>query len=510
MELHRLFQDLDVRLPALEGGSPDVRGVSHDSRRVHKGDLYIAIVGERFDGRAFVGEATRRGAVAVLGPSPEGGRGDTAALTVPWVVSKDPRQLMGTLGARIYGAAHERLRTLGVTGTNGKSTIVTLLGSILDHADEPAAVLGTLGYRFGGESWAGASQRTTPEATDLHRMLAEMEDRGARAVAMEVSSHALAQGRVDGMEFDVAVFTHLTRDHLDFHGDMEHYFEAKVRLFDQLRAAGKAVVNLGDDWGRRLAERLRDRGIPILTFGEAEGEVRVLESHMSLQGIQARLTTPRGELEVESTLIGRFNLENLLAAVAAAEALELPHEDIARGIEALDCVDGRLEPVASTSPIPLLVDYAHTPGALESALRSLRALTDRKIAVVFGCGGERDQGKRPLMGEVAGRLADLAVLTSDNPRNEDPAAILAQVEKGLHHHRAEVLVEADRAEAIRKAVDHAADRERAGESWLVMVAGKGHETTQDLGTEIIAFDDREQLEAAAAKLASRNPIREDA
>ncbi len=502
MLLNELFEGLDVELPKLgDQPWPDVRGVHHDSRRIHPGDLYIAIIGARFDGRELVGEAGRRGAVAVLGPKPEGGRGDTA-FTVPWVVTKEPRRLMGTLGSRIYGAAHRRLRTVGVTGTNGKSTIVTVLGSIFDAADEPTAVLGTLGYRFGDEEWAGSSHRTTPEATDLHRMLAEMEDRGAVGVAMEVSSHALALGRVGGMEFDAAVFTHLTRDHLDFHADMEDYFEAKARLFDQLRVDGKAIVHLGDSWGRRLHQRLLDRGIEPITFGEHEGDVRVQSADLSLSGTRARLITPRGEIDITSSLLGRFNLENLLACVATAEALGLPQEDIARGIEAVPAVDGRLEPVDSKIGFPLLVDYAHTPGALESALRSLRDLTDRRIAVVFGCGGQRDRGKRPLMGEIAGRCSDLAVLTSDNPRGEDPMAIIREVEAGLKGHQAEVIVEADRCKAIHRAVEHAARREAQGETWLVVVAGKGHETTQDLGDDIVPLDDREQLELAARSAGS--------
>lgn len=509
MRLDRLFEDLDVRLPQLEGQWPEVRGVSHDSRRIHDGDLYVAVPGERFDGRDFVPEAQRRGAVAVLGPAPSGGRG-TKAFTVPWVTCSDPRALMGEVGSRVYGAAHRRLTMVGVTGTNGKSTIVTLLGSVLDMADEPAAVLGTLGYRFGREEWAGAG-RTTPEATDLHRMLAEMEDRGARAVAMEVSSHALALGRVDGMEFDVAVFTHLTRDHLDFHGDMESYFAAKAELFERLRQGGKAVVHLGDEWGRRLAESLRAKGVAPITVGGPEAQVEILSSEMDLDGIRARLRTPRGEIELEAGLIGRFNLENLASCVAVGEALDLSHEDVARGIEAVSSVDGRLEAVQSEAPFPLLVDYAHTPGALESALGAVRDLSERRIAVVFGCGGERDRGKRPIMGAVAGRGADLAVLTSDNPRGEDPQVILDEVEAGLRSAAAEadraetkILVDVDRARAIQKAVEFAAEREVDGESWMVLVAGKGHETTQDLGHEVIPFDDREELHAAAASLFERD------
>lgn len=519
MRLDELFADLgDVRLPAVpESGWPDVRGIHHDSRRVRAGDLFVAIAGDRFDGRDFVSEATGRGAVAVLGPAPVDGRG-TQALTVPWVETANPRRLMGLLGSRIFGAAHRRLRVVGVTGTNGKSTIVTMVGSVLEAADEPTAVLGTLGYRFGHEQWTSAG-RTTPEATDLHRMLSEMEARGARAVAMEVSSHALALGRVDGLRLDVAVFTHLTRDHLDFHGDMESYFSAKAQLFDRLRPAvgeasgGRAVIHLGDSWGRRLHRELLHKGQRPITFGYADGDVRVLDASLDLNGIRATIHTPRGELKLTSSLIGRFNLENLLAVVAVGEALALRHDDVAKGIAAVPEVAGRLETVigdaASRLPFPMLVDYAHTPGALESALQSVRDLSDRRLAVVFGCGGDRDRGKRPVMGAVAGRLADLAVLTSDNPRTEDPAAILAEVETGLRgegdRSAAETIIEVDRRQAIRQAVAHAAEGSAAGESWLVLVAGKGHESTQDLGHEVVAFDDREELLAAAADVLAESP-----
>ena len=495
--LNELFRDLDVELPVDLDPGPEVLGINHNSKHIRAGDLFIATVGERFDGRRFVGEAVERGAVAVLGPAPEQGEP-----TVPWVKCRDPRKLMGTLGSRVYGAAHERLQTLGVTGTNGKSTIVTLLGAMLDAADRPTAVLGTLGYRFAGEEW-GTAGRTTPEAPDLHRMLAEMEERGARAVAMEVSSHALVLGRVDGVEMDVAVFTHLTRDHLDFHGDMESYFEAKTRLFSRLRSGGKAVVRLGDSWGRRLHAMLLEQGTPLVSFGEHEGNVRVVSAQLDLDGIRARLATPRGELDVVSSLIGRFNLENLLACVAVGEALGLDHHAMARGIASVPAVRGRLEQVPTAAPFPLLVDYAHTPGALESALKALRGLTDHGIALVFGCGGERDRGKRPQMGQVAGKHADLAVLTSDNPRGEDPLAIVAEVEEGLRGQQAEVVVEPDRVRAIRLAVDHAASAHARGERWLVVVAGKGHETTQDIAGERIPMDDRRELQQAVELMAQR-------
>jgi UDP-N-acetylmuramoyl-L-alanyl-D-glutamate--2,6-diaminopimelate ligase len=309
-------------------------------------------------------------------------------------------------------------------------------------------------------------------------------------------------GRADGTLFDVAVFTNLSRDHLDYHHTMESYFEAKRLFFDLLKPGGRAAIHLGDPWGRRLATQLPE----ALTYGEQQGDVRVLESELDLDGIRARFRTPRGELEVRSPLLGHYNLENLLSTVAAAEALELDPSAIERGLSAATTVPGRLErvvPSQGTVPFPALVDYAHTPDALEAALGSVRQLSDRRLAVVFGCGGERDRGKRPMMGEIAGRLSDLAVLTSDNPRGEDPSAILAEVEEGLARSRkaddgdrSEHRVEADRRRAIRLAVEHAVEGEQKGEPWLVVVAGKGHEATQDLGGEVVPFDDREELAAA--------------
>jgi UDP-N-acetylmuramoyl-L-alanyl-D-glutamate--2,6-diaminopimelate ligase len=459
---------------------PEIRGVTHDSRTVEPGDLYVAVVGQRFDGRAFAADAVGRGAVAVAGPLPAG-----AGLGVPWLAVDDPRSILGPFAALVYDHPDRELVLAGVTGTNGKSTVATLIAAILDAAGVPAGFLGTLGYRFGAQRFPGG--HTTPEASDLFRTLRRMRDAGAQGVAMEVSSHALDMGRVAGAQFDVAVFTNLTRDHLDYHPDMESYFAAKRRLFDLLKPGGKAVVNLDDPYGRRLADEIPG----ALTFG-AGGDVEATETVLDASGIRGVLRTPRGPLPFSTSLLGSYNLANLLAAAAAAEALGLPHGAIANALAAQRPVPGRMEPVDRGQPFPVFVDYAHTDAALEAALRSAREMEGiRKIAVVFGCGGDRDRGKRPLMGKAAGALADLPVATSDNPRSEDPLAILAAVEEGLKAsgNTAYRLVP-DRREAIRQAIA------AAGPGWAVLVAGKGHEREQILGDRKIPFSDFEEIATA--------------
>lgn len=493
MTLGELLRGLAPALEPAAAATP-IAGLAMDSRRVAPGDLYLAIPGARFDGRAFAAAAAEQGAAAVLGPGPA-----PAGLAVPFVEVAEPRRLLATLARRLYGPVDEKLTMVGITGTNGKSTTVTLAAAMLEEAGLPTACLGTLGYLFGGRSYRPEVRRTTLEAPDLYRTLAEMEQAGARAATMEVSSHALAIGRVDGLLFDVAAFTNLTRDHLDFHLDMESYFAAKRGLFDRLKPGGRALVHLGapDGWGRRLAAELPG----ALTFGIGEGEVRSESDLLTLDGTRARVVTPRGAFDLQSPLIGRYNLENLLTAIAVAEALELPHDAILRAIARLKPVAGRLEPVrvaGGVSQPPALVDYAHTPAALEALLRSVREIApDRKIVLVFGCGGERDRGKRPLMGRIAGELAEMPVLTSDNPRREDPLQILVEVEKGVKEsgNGAYRLVP-DRHEAILGAVRAALRGQSQGERWLILLAGKGHESTQDLGDRVIPFSDRAELEAA--------------
>ena len=506
VHLHELMRGLAADLPA---ENPEIRGLVQDSRRVSPGDLYVAIAGTRFDGRRFAAEAARRGAVAVLGPAPEVSSSQDAA-PLPWVTVDDPRPLLGRLTARLNGPVHDRLLLAGVTGTNGKSTVARLLAAILDAAGHPAGLCGTLGYRFGGRDFLDgeAARRTTPEATDLQRLLHAMADAGARAAALEISSHGLELGRVTGLELGLGVFTNLSRDHLDFHGDLESYFAAKRRLFDHLAPDGRAVVTVGDAWGERLAEELRPRlGARLTTCAETAGDVHapdvyVADAHLDAAGITAILVTPTGELELRSPLLGRLNLKNLVTAAAGALALDLPATAIVEGVDATRPLPGRLEPIDAGQPFPVLVDFAHTPAALEAALRSLHELasadrdTPRRIAVVFGCGGDRDRGKRATMGRLAAELSDLAVVTSDNPRGEDPEAILDAVEVGLRESGSgRWLRLADRRAAIRAAIAEAA---ADPEAWAVLVAGKGHEAEQIIGDVARPFSDAEELRQALA------------
>jgi UDP-N-acetylmuramoyl-L-alanyl-D-glutamate--2,6-diaminopimelate ligase len=487
MRLSALLKDLAVSGDL--GLDPEVFGVRHDSRSVEPGDLFVTWSGAKFDGRLFAGQAIERGAVAVLADRPRPAEG---AADIPWISTADPRALLGDIAAPLYGHPDRDLTLVGVTGTNGKSTVVELCAAILEAAGLPCGRIGTLGYSFGGADLAGgrSAERTTPEASDLFRLLAAMRDRGARAVAMEVSSHALVQGRVKGARFDVGLFTNLTRDHLDFHQDLESYFAAKRRLFDALKPRGRGVANLDDVYGKRLASELA----LVDTFGSTGSGAAVRPAQVELdgEGIRGALATPAGQVPFRSALLGRYNLANLLAAAAAGSALGLPAEAVTRGIAATRPLAGRMEAVRAGQGFLALVDYAHTDAALGAAIRSLREIAGTKVAVIFGCGGDRDPGKRPLMGKVAGDLADLPIATSDNPRSEDPLAILASVEEGLKASaNRNYRIVPDRREAIRRAVAVAA----AG-GWSVLVAGKGHESEQIVGHQRLPFSDRSELEQA--------------
>jgi len=496
-----LCSDLDVHAARTE-----IRGVHHDSRRAGRGDLFVAWRGERHDGRRFAPDAIASGAAAVLsfGPPPS-----SARATVPWLQVDDPRCSMGPIAARLCGHPERELLTVGVTGTNGKSTTAHLIGVCLKEAGRGAAVIGTLGqslHRAGGPEPAetllpdsGTSDRTTPESSDLFRMLRRAVDLGAKAAAVEVSSHALDQGRVNGLTFDVAVFMNLTRDHLDYHSSMEAYFRAKRRLFSLLRPNGRAVVNVDDDYGDRLAAEI-EREVDVWRLsaaGDRAADVRVARSELDLAGIRAEIETPCGVLEVESRLLGRFNLENLTAAAAAALALGAPASAVGAALAAEKPLDGRLEPVDCGQGFPVLIDYAHTDGALRAVIGAVRELDARRILVVFGCGGDRDQGKRELMGRAVGELADRAIVTDDNPRSEEPAAIHRAIVLGLAAAggaRHEVVP--DRRAAIRRAVALA-----AGEpGWVVLVVGKGHEATQTIRGRKLPFRDREEAEQALIAL----------
>ena len=483
MQLLDALRGLPVSPPSSDA---ELRGVTHDSRQVEPGDLFVALTGARYHGRDHVAQAAERGAAAFLGEgtAPPG-------LTLPWAeASEDPRPLLGEVSARVYGHPDRELTLVGVTGTNGKTTTAGLLARILDEAGRPAGLVGSLGYRFQGHSFPG--ERTTPEASDLFRLLRSMRDKGAEAVAMEVSSHALELGRVSGAAFDLAAFTNLSRDHFDFHGGFDAYFAAKKSLFAQLKPEGHAVVNLGDAYGRRLVSELREEltqgGRRVVTFGR-DGDLSIDGAELTPRGIRGRVISEELRFSFASPLIGRFNLENLEAAAAAAVALDLPFGAVQRAFAAQQPFPGRLEPVGRELelPISVFVDFAHTDQALAAALRTVRELVPGPILVVFGCGGDRDPGKRALMGKVAGELSEVPVVTSDNPRMEDPMKIIAEVERGLKASGSTgYRIFPDRREAIRRTI---AATPPGG---AVLIAGKGDEDVQKVGGESLPFSDRQE------------------
>lgn len=471
-----------------------VTGVTHISGAVRPGDLYVAFAGANHHGAAFAPAAVAAGAVAVL--TDPAGVGQAAATGVPVLVVDRPRAWMGELAAAVYGRPSERLLMLGLTGTNGKTTTSYLVEGGLRGAGRSPGVIGTVEMRVGSERIK--SERTTPEATELHAILAVMRERGADAVTMEVSSHALVFGRVDGVVYDVALFNNLTPEHLDFHPDMEDYFQAKARLFQPGRSR-LGVVNLDDQYGRRLAAEAK---IPTTTFsatGDPAADWRAVDVQLGPVGSTFRVLGPDGvEADASVPLPGPFNVANALAAITVLATAGLPLEQAVAGVAAVPGVPGRLERVDAGQPYVAVVDYAHKPDALQAVLGSLREVTKGRLHVVVGCGGDRDPHKRAPMGAIAARLADTAVLTSDNPRSEDPLAILATMLTGAasvpEAERGAVLVVPDRAEAIRQAVGRA----HAGDT--VLVAGKGHELGQYVRDEIRPFDDREVLRESIAQV----------
>ncbi len=501
--LSALSSLLGVRLAAVgssltpnELGS--VRGVTLDSRSVCPGDLYVALPGAKVHGAAFCEQAVAAGAVAVL-TDPDG-RSRAAASGVPVFVLADPRARLGEIACWVYGDPSSRLRLIGVTGTSGKTTTSYLLESGLRAAGHLTGLVGGVEIRIGRETVA--SSLTTPEAPDLQALFAVMVERGVTAAAMEVSSHSLSLGRVAGTDFDVAVFTNLSQDHLDFHADLEDYFRAKASLFVP-PAIG--VVNLDDKYGRKLASIAP---IPVTTFsaaGRPGADWRAADVRSGADGSTFRLIGPGGvEADVSVGLAGVFNVANAVGALVALVEAGIGLEDAVAGVGACTGVPGRLERVpAAGLDVTAFVDYSHKPGAVEAVLRSLRPVTQGNLIIVLGCGGDRDRAKRPMMGAAAASLADVAILTSDNPRTEDPLAILAAMLDGVlsvpQEDRARVIVEPDRAAAIAQAVSLAA----AGD--VIVVAGKGHETGQYVAGKVLPFDDR-QVTADALHAAARRDL----
>lgn len=459
----------------------DVTGVVCDSRQVRQGNAFVAIAGRAGDGWAFADDAVQRGAAAVVSEHDPRARRETVQVRV-----HDARAALSQMSAVFHGCPSQKLLVCGVTGTNGKTTTAYMLQAILAACDKPCGLIGTVEYRIGER--AIPASRTTPDAVMLQSLLAQIVAVGCRAVAMEVSSHALDQKRTDGIAFDAAVFTNLTQDHLDYHGTMERYFEAKERLFLRLGEAEKpravGVINRDDVWGERLWDLPQMRGRRIGFGLGAERDVTAESLCLTADGSTFVACTPWGRIPVRLPVLGRFNVYNSLGALATAGALGLPLDRVVRALEGMTAVPGRMQIFRSAGGVRVFVDYAHTDDALRNALAALRELNPRRLIAVFGCGGNRDRGKRPKMGRAAEDLADYTVLTSDNPRKEAPAAILAEIAAGFAGSDNYTIVE-DRAEAISAAIDMA----REGD--IVLVAGKGHEQFQEMGSTTAPFDDRQ-------------------
>jgi UDP-N-acetylmuramoyl-L-alanyl-D-glutamate--2,6-diaminopimelate ligase len=469
-----------------QSGNPNVNGLEYDSRQVKSGDAFIAMRGEASDGNKFIDKAIAAGAVAIISDSAT----ETPREGVAWVQVPHGRRALARLSANFYRHPAERLAITGITGTNGKSTTAFLLEAILSAANRKNTLLGTIEYHVAGKVLP--APHTTPEALDLNRILAEALGDGATEVVMEVSSHALAQERVYGIPFDVAVFTNLTRDHLDYHHTMEEYFAAKRILFEGCGTDPPrvAVLNGEDEYGEKLAKVSKKRGSEVLMYGLVSGDLRAEKVDITPHGTRFDLVTPEETVPVFSPLIGKVNVYNILAAAGAAYGRACKVDAIARGIASLARVPGRFERVDCKQPFTLVVDYAHTDDALRNLTSLAREFVQQakqkgRVITVFGCGGDRDRAKRPLMGEGAGRGSDFVVLTSDNPRSEDPLAIINDAMVGLQRSGAKYKVEADRKTAIALAI------REAGPGDIVLIAGKGHEKVQVTREGSTPFDDVE-------------------
>jgi len=454
-----------------------IGGLAIDSRKVKPGDLFLAYPGQRADGRAHIAQAIAAGAGAVLWES--GGFGWNAAWRVPNLGVADLRWHVGQIASHFFGNPSRDMWIAGITGTNGKTSCSHWIAQSLTRLGRKTAVIGTLGSGFPGTLDAAAN--TTPDALSLQSILAGLRSSGATGCAMEVSSHGIEQGRVNGTEFDVALFTNLSRDHLDYHKTMEDYGAAKARLFRWPHLT-HAVVNIDDAFGRALADSIDRSRVSVLGYGFGKGEIAGHRLDLSTRGLKLEIATPWGSAHLSSPLVGEFNVANLLGVLGVLMAAEVPLQDAVDTLAHVDPVPGRLQMVRLPDSPLVVVDYAHTPDALEKVLRTLRNLLPPggRLHCVFGCGGDRDPGKRPLMGEVATRLADRVFITSDNPRSEDPRAIVDDIVTGAHPNYA---IEVDRYGAIFRALQSAAPDD------VVLIAGKGHETYQEIGAQRLPFDD---------------------
>jgi len=485
MQLKTLISKLNIR--SLQGPTNlEIESICYDSRKVRPGSLFIALRGEKVDGHQFIDQAIENGAVALLVEEPErGGNGVTCA-QVP-----STREAMADVAVEFYRNPSMRLKTVGVTGTNGKTTTTFLLKHICEKAFWRCGLIGTVRYEVGEEILP--APRTTPESLDLQELLYQIRNAGCKVAALEVSSHSLVQARVRGVEFDVAIFTNLTQDHLDYHKSMEEYFAAKTKLFTglplQKKKKGVAVVNLDDRYGMQLVQRLEREGIKVVTFGlNARADFRAGNIKSDFSGTSFQLDAKDRSFLVRIPMIGRFNVYNALGALAAATSMGLGLRESVLSLAMAPAAPGRLEPVRVKRSFQVYVDYAHTDDALLNVVNTLRELQPARLIVVFGCGGDRDRAKRPKMGAVADEHADWTILTSDNPRKENPEEILAEIRSGFRSQKVEVIE--DRAQAIQRAILLAGPRD------IVLIAGKGHESYQEFADKTIPFDDMQIASAA--------------
>ncbi len=479
MKLKELLKGIPVL--SLDGDEKEeIQGIAYFSKNVKNGFLFAALKGMKESGFDFIGEALARGAVAILSEKPRPKNMDKT-----WVQVSDARQVLALASANFYSHPSDKMKVIGITGTKGKTTVSYLLESIIIKSNLLPAVIGTISYRW--PQTTISAERTTPEAPDLQRMLSEMAAQGVNHCLIEVSSHALDLKRVLGIGFDVAVFTNLSGEHLDYHQSMESYFEAKKNLFFLDHKKRTAVVNQDDSWGKKLISKLKNE--ELLTFGlEPAASVRGEDFNLSQKGIELSVKYPEGRLTVFSPLLGMANIYNILASIAVALALNIPLAAIKKGITTLRGIPGRFEKIENSFGFNIFVDYAHTDSALASLLETVRHLNPKRIFLVFGAGGDRDKTKRPRMGEVAGRLAEMSILTSDNPRSEDPLAIISDIEKGIKKTgNKNYKILPDRKEAIAYALSLL----RKGD--YLLVAGKGHESYQILKDKTIPFDDAEVI-----------------
>ena len=495
MKLSALFAGLGIQP---RGGDPEISGLDYDSRRLQPGWLFVAMRGETSDGNRYIDAAIKKGAKAVVSDS----SAERIREGVAWAVVPHGRNALAQLAANFYGLPAGKLKIIGVTGTNGKTTTTFLIESILNFCGKRSALIGTIEYHVGGEVLS--APHTTPESLELNQIFARAVDAGATETAMEVSSHALEQGRVWGIPYEAAVFTNLTRDHLDYHKDMESYFAAKKLLFQGTgaRPPRTAIINADDPYGQLLLKVSHEASERVIAYGISKGDFRAANIQLDPTRTKFDLVTPGGTLGIESRLIGRINVYNLLAAAAATWARGCALEQICDAISRFNQVPGRFERVDCGQPFTVVVDYAHTDDALRNLTAIARDFVSRsgnqgRVITVFGCGGDRDRSKRPLMGEAAGRGSDFVVITSDNPRSEDPQAIIADIVPGLQRSgQKDFKVEPNREEAIAIALMEA----RAGD--MVLVAGKGHEKTQTTREGVFPFDDVQIVRKALGQLVS--------